>query len=118
MKTVLIYDSKNYISRFLKFRLKHAYKFIKFTNGKFSNYKLSKAYTYENFDLIIVVVYEDLDLVHLFDLFNLKIPVIVASENTSLLDLLSGNLGTTTVDLNRIKTDIFEDFETKITLLS
>ena len=54
MKTVLIYDSKNYISRFLKFRLKHAYKFIKFTNGKFSNYKLSKAYTYENFDLIIV----------------------------------------------------------------
>ncbi|WP_290819877.1 hypothetical protein [Flavobacterium sp.] len=42
----------------------------------------------------------------------------MASENTGLLHLLSGNLGTTTVDLNRIKTDLFEDFETKITLLS
>ncbi len=44
-------------------------------------------------------------------------PLIVASENISLLNLLCGNLDLITVDLNRIKTDVYDEFETKITLL-
>lgn len=112
MKTILICDSKNYMSRFLKFKFRCDYNFIKYSKSRFI-----KDLRSQNIALIIFVVYEDLDLIYLFDMLSTDKPLIVASENISLLNLLCGNLDLITVDLNRIKTDVYDEFETKITLL-
>jgi hypothetical protein len=112
LKTILVCDGKNYISRFLKYNFKSNVNVVKFSKCSFS-----RSTKFKSFDLIVFVVYDDIDLIHLFDMFNVDVPIIVASENNKLLYLLCSNLDVITVDLNRIKIEILSDFETKISLL-
>lgn len=113
MKQILVHDEKYYLARFLKPRLGNTFGVFKHTSGKFS-----KVDAFKNIDIIIIVLHKDFDIVHLIDYCNLNKPIIVASENIELLSKVSLCLEFVTVDLNLIKTDLFQDFETKITCLS
>ena len=104
MKNILIYDKKNYFFRYPKKKIEREFSFHKFTkNNENSASELKK------YNGIIFIAYQEDDIVTFIDLYLLRVPMVVCSENVELIKLYKKIPHTTCIDINQNKNEIFKE---------
>ncbi|HOD09578.1 MAG TPA: hypothetical protein PLH25_02175 [Flavobacterium sp.] len=81
MKTILIYDSKSYLYRFLKYRYRLTYNVVK-SNKNLANNQIE-------YDALLFIVYNEKDVITFMDYYTQEKPILVCSDDLSYLDKYS-----------------------------
>lgn len=111
MKNILIYDKKNYFFRYTKKKIEKEvgiHKYAKNNNNTPSQLK--------KYNGIIFIVYQEEDIVAFIDLYQLRIPMIVCSENKELISLYKNIPTITCIDISQNKSEIFKELALAIDL--
>lgn len=104
MKQILIYDKKNYFFRYTKKKIEREIRFHKFAkNNENSASQLKKN------NGIIFIVYQEEDIVAFIDLYLLRIPMVVCSENIELIKLYKKITYITCIDISQNKNEIYKE---------
>ncbi len=104
MKQILIYDKKNYFFRYTKKKIDREINIDKYTSKRYNNLLHLKKY-----NGIIFIVYQEEDIVTFIDLYLLRIPMIVCSENKTLISLYKNIPSITCIDISQNKSEIFKE---------
>lgn len=81
MKKIIVYDRGNYFFRFIKVRYSKKYDVLK--HVKLSDFN---SYCFNNLFLIILVVYDDKEIIPYINFSNNNLNIIVCSDNLEVLE--------------------------------
>ena len=104
MKQILIYDKKNYFFRYTKKKIEREISF-----HKFAKKNENSALQLKKYNGIIFIVYQEEDIVTFIDLYLLRIPMIICSENKTLISLYKNIPSITCIDISQNKSEIFKE---------
>ena len=111
MKQILIYDKKNYFFRYTKKKIEREISF-----HKFAKKNENSALQLKKYSGIIFMAYQEEDIVAFIDLYLLRVPMIVCSENKVLITHYKKIPKITCIDISQKKNDIFKELELVIDL--
>ncbi|MCX2681979.1 hypothetical protein OOZ15_18655 [Galbibacter sp. EGI 63066] len=104
LSKVLIYDSKGCFSRLLSAEFSDEYVFV-------VNKNFDRDYVFEEYSMIIYVVYSCVELIDLFKVYDKKLPLLLCSFEREVYNKAKHIDGVIPVDLTKHKFEILWDFK-------
>lgn len=105
MKTILVYDSKNYFFRFIKYHLKE---YIVQKEKKVNTKNID---FYNASDYIFIVIYNEFDVFAFLFFYRLNKRIIICSENHSILSYYDDMENVFCFDISLPKAQIFNNIK-------
>ncbi|MFI0490448.1 hypothetical protein [Flavobacterium sp.] len=111
-KKRVVYDSKNYFSRFLKYEFRKSFKFDSFKNfDSFEN-------EINNYSVIVFVIYSEDELVNFMKIYKKGIPLIVCTFNEKLLLKMRSIDEILLLDTSKIKSEVIIELKSYLNLVN
>ena len=108
----VVYDSRNYFSRFLKYEFRKNFKFDTFKNfNDFEN-------EIKNYSTIIFVIYSEEELVDFMKIYKAGFPLIVCTFNEKLLLKMKSVEEILLLDTSKVKSEVIIELKSYLNLVN
>ena len=111
-KKYVVYDCRNYFSRFLKYEFRNTNNFESFKDFKIFENVIS------NYSAIIFVIYSEEELINFIRIYKKGIPLIVCTFNKKLLLTMSDMDEILLLDTSKLKAEVMIEFKSYLNIIN